>query len=49
MKYINLPVGCLIALGVIDTYWILNCIFIDVIQYESFDAKIDNGVQDRSL
>lgn len=49
IKYINLSVGCLIASGVIDMYWILNCIFIDMIQYDSSDVKIDIGVQRRSL
>ena len=31
IKYMNSSVGCLIALEVIDMYWILSCISIDVI------------------
>lgn len=49
IKGINLSVGCLIALEVIDIYWILNCVSIDVIQYDSSNVKIDYGVQCRFL
>lgn len=31
IKYMNLSVGCWIALEVIDMFWILSCISIDVI------------------
>lgn len=31
IKYMNLSVGCLVALEVIDVYWVLSCISIDVI------------------